>query len=270
MEGITWLINECNKKAFVIFKDIGDREGLASFYLNQGNVGMAVGNSNKAKQYFENALAISNKTGNRETEVSGYLYLGDFFFGQSKYDRAEEYINKALALSEGIRDTEGQFHSLTKIAYIRKKEGKIQEAILHFLSGIEKCEEIRYSLRDNDLFKISFSDHNHGSYRDLIMLLCEIGNSTEALYVSELSKARALADLMSAQYSLENKISTHRRTWAGLEGIVSKECNRTCLCVSYYHCRIYLWILKAGRVAHFQEIKANDLFSREGLNKHLD
>ena len=111
---------------------------------------------------------------------------------------------------------------------------------MHFLSGIEKCEEIRHSLRDNDLFKISFSDRNIRSYRDLIMLLCEIENPTEALYVSELSRARALADLTSTQYSLENKISAHRRTWADLEGIVSKECNRTCLYVSYSHCRIYL------------------------------
>ena len=102
------------------------------------------------------------------------------------------------------------------------------------------------------------------------MLLCQIGNPTEALYVSELSRARALADLMSARYSLENKISVDRRTWAGLEGIVAKECNRTCLYVSYFCCRIYLWILKAGRVADFQEIKGNDLISQEGVSQHLD
>ena len=75
------MANKYNKKAFVIFKDIREREGLASFYLNQGNVELAVGNSNKAEQYFENALAISNETGNMVTEVSGNLCLGDFFFG---------------------------------------------------------------------------------------------------------------------------------------------------------------------------------------------
>ena len=102
------------------------------------------------------------------------------------------------------------------------------------------------------------------------MLLCETGNHTEALYVSELSRARALADLMSARYSLENKISVNRRTWAGLEGIVTKECNRTCLYVSYHSDSIYLWVLKAGRVTHFGEIKGNDVISREGLSQHLD
>ena len=262
--------NEYNKKAFAIFTDIGDREGVASFYINQGNVELAVGNKIKAKEYYENALTIGKETGNRKVEAFGYLRLGYFFFTQSEDDRAEEYINKALALYEEIGYIEGELRSLTLIAFIRIKEGKIQEAISYFLSGIEKCEKIRGSLRDNDQFKISFSDRNIGSYRDLTMLLCEIGNPTEALNVSELWRARALADLMSARYSLENKISFDRRTWAGLEGIVAKECNRTSLYVSYYSHSIYLWILKAGRVAHFQKIKGKDLISREGVSQHLN
>ena len=193
-----------------------------------------------------------------------------FFFAQSQYDRAEEYIKEALNLSEEIGYFEGQFYSLTHLACIRTKEGKIQEAISYFRSGIEKCEEIRGFLRDNDQFKISFCERNILSYRDLIVLLCEIGNPTEALYVSELSRARALADLMSAQYSLENKIFHNPRAWASLQGIVAKECNRTCLYVSYCRWHIYLWTLKAGRVVNFQQIKGNDLISREGLTQHLD
>ena len=262
--------NEYNKKAFAILTDIGDRDGMASFYLNQGDVELAVGNTIKAKEYYENALTISKETGNREREAHGYFCLGYFFFRQSEDDRAEDYINKALALSEEIGDIERQFKSLKFMAHIRMKEGEIQEAISYLLSGIEKCEEIRGSLRDNDQFKISFSDRNIGSYRYLSMLLCQIGNPTEALYVSELSRARALADLMSARYSLGNKISANPRTWAGLEGIIAKECNRTCLYVSYHSDSIYLWILKAGRVAHFQEIKGNDLISREEVSQHLD
>ena len=262
--------NECNKKALAILTDIGDRDGVACFYINQGNVELAVGNKIKAKEYYENALTISKETGNRETEAKGYLRLGYFFFTQSEDDRAEEYINKALALYEEIGDIDGQFRSLTLVASIRMKEGKIQEAISYFLSGIEKCEEIRGYLRDNDQFKISFSDNNIRSYRDLSTLLCIIGNPTEALYVHELSRARALADLMSARYSLENKISADPRTWAGLEGVVAKECNRTCLYVSYHIDSIYLWILKAGRVANFQTIKGNDLISPEGESQHLD
>ena len=83
------------------------------------------------------------------------------------------------------------------------KEGKIQEAISCFLSGIEKCEQVRGSLRDNDKFKIFFSDFNINSYRDLSMLLCVNGNPNIALYVSELSRARALGRFNVSQVLCE-------------------------------------------------------------------
>ena len=265
--------NEYNKKALVISKDIGERLGLASFYLSQGRVELAVGNSIKAKEYYEHGLVISKEIGDRGSEVIGYLLLGHLFFTQSETDRAEEYIKQALALSEKIGDIAMQSQSLQTLAYIRMKEEKIQEAISFFLSSIEIREEMRRSLRDNDRFKISLSDCNIQSYRDLSMLLCATGNSIKALYVSELSRARALADLMSAQYSqssLENQISADPCTWSGLESIVAKECNRTCLYISYCGCRIFLWVLKAGGATHFEEIEGNDLIAREGLSQQVE
>ena len=155
------------------------------------------------------------------------------------------------------------------MARLRLEEEKIQEAISYFLSAIEKCEEMRGSLRDNDQFKVSFSDDNIFSYRKLSSLLCKSGYAREALYVSELSRARALTDLMSARYSAETKIAADPRTWAGIEGIAGKGCNRTCLYVSYCDCTIYLWIVKGSGIIHLQGNKANDLIAKEGLQQHL-
>ena len=265
--------NEYNKKGLVISTDIGLKEEVASFYRNQGHIELAVGNSIKAKEYYERGLAISKEIGNRAEEAIGYLSLGHFFYKQSECERAEQYIKEALSLSEKIGHIAMQSQSLQIIAHIRMKEGKIQEAISYFLSGIDKCEQMRGSLRDNDKLKISFSDHNIHSYRDLSMLLCATGSPIKALYVSELSRARALADLMLArysQYSLKNQILADPRTWAGLESIVAKECNRTCLYVSYHSNSIYLWILKAGGAPHFQHIKGNDLIAREGLSQQVE
>ena len=262
--------NEYNKKALAIIKDIADRGGEAKVYIIQGQVEAAVGNFIKAKEYYENGLAISKEIGHRKTEAGAYLTLGHLFFRQSEYQRAEEYSKMALTLSEKIGSIPMQSSSLEILARIKMNEGKIQEAISYFLARVEKLEEIRGSFRDNDQFKISFSDHNIHSYRDLRELLFVTGNATEALYVSELSRARALADLMSSQYSVENKISPDPRTWVGLEGIVFKKCNRIYLYVSYSCCRIYLWVLKAGTVTHFQKIKGNDVIAREGLSQHLD
>ena len=266
--------NEHNKKALVIMTDIKDREGQATSYLSQGSVELAVGKTVQAKEYFEHGLAISKEIRNRTIEAQGYVALGYFFlFVQHEYDRAEEYIKQALALSEKTGHIATQSKSLEIMAHIRKVEGKIEEAISYFLSGIKKCEEMRSSLRNNDEFKISFFDENVRSFRDLFMLLCATGNPFKALYVSEFSRARALADLMSAQYSqssLEKQISADPRTWAGLESVVTKECNRTCLYVSYHSHSIYLWTLIADGTKHFQEIEGNDLIAREGLSQQVE
>ena len=260
--------NEYNKKALVIFTDIGDRELVAQVYMSQGEVEYAVGAHIKGKENLEKALAISKEIGNRKLQVDSCLKLGHFFLKQAEHARAEEYIKKGLTLSEEIGYINGQFLSLESMAHVRMRDGKNQEAISYFLSGIEKCEEMRSSLRDNDQFKISFSDRNIRSYRDVSMLLCETGNPTEALYVSELSKARALADLMSARYSVQ--ISANPRTWNGLESIMGEECNGTCLHVSYHSDTMYLWILKAGGVTHLQRIRGNDLIALEGLGQQLE
>ena len=262
--------NEYNKKALLIFTDIGERKWVAIVYMTQGTVEHAVGSLNSAKDYFEKALAISKELGNRKIEADVCLKLGAFFYKQAEYVRAEGYIKKGLTLFEEIGDINGQFRSLEMTAQLRMRDGKFQEAISYFLSCIEKCEKMRDSVCDHDQFKISFSDCNIASYWQFSSLLCETGNPNEALYVSELSRARALADLMSARYSVENKISANPRTWAGIEDSVAKECNGTCLYVSYCCCSIHLWILKGSGVTNFQVIKGKDLLAREGTSQHLE
>ena len=261
--------NEYNKKALAILTNIGDKRGEAAVYMSQGDVECAVGAHIKGKEYFEKALAISEEIGERGLEARGCLNLAEFFLEKAQHARAEEYIKKALKISEETGLLRTQFNSLTLMAHLRWREEKIQEAISYFLSAIEKCEEMRGSLRDNDQFKISFSDLNFVPYRQLSSLLCRTGNAKEALYVSELSRARALTDLMSARYSVETKLAANPRTWAGIEGIAGKGCNSTCLYVLYCHCTIYLWIVKGSGITHVQRNKANDLIAQEGLKQHL-
>ena len=101
-------------------------------------------------------------------------------------------------------------------------------------------------------------------------MLCAAGIPQEALYIAELGRARALADLMSVQYSLENQISADPKSWVGLDRIVRKESNGTFLYISYSTQRILLWVLKGSGEKHFREIKANDNTFQRKLVRNLD
>ena len=260
--------NNYNKKAIAIFTDIGYRKEMAKGYINQGNIEAAVGNTIKAKEYFELALAISKELRNGELEAAGCLHIGRFFLDRAEYDRAEHYMKKARDLYEAVGDITGQFSSLEMIGQLRIVEGKIQAAIWYFHSAIEKCEKMHDSLYRNDTFKISLLDRNIRCYRELCRLLFATGNPIKALHASELSRARALADLMSAKYSVKNQISSNPLTWTSLEGIVTAGCNQTFLYVSYFSEWVYLWILKASGVVCYQRI--NGSTALEGSSQHLE
>ena len=262
--------NEYNKKALKIASEIGDRAGKAYSFLLQGEILSSLRRYVEAKEYCEKAIASSTEIGDRTLEARSYLILGQILFEDGENDTAEEHFNKSLAISEDIGDVSTHFKSLEKLANVRSQEGNIQEATSYLLAAIEKCEKLRGSLRDNDRWKISFADTNSSSYRTLCKLLCHIGNPKLALHVSELGKARALADLMSAQYAVKNQVSANPQTLAGIETIMDRERNCSCLYVSYSLDRIYFWILKRSQLTQFREIKGKELIAYEGLVKNLD
>ena len=129
---------------------------------------------------------------------------------------------------------------------------------------------MRGSLRDNDHWKISFTDSNMSSYHSLCRLLCQTGNPQSALYVLELGKARALADLMSAQYSVKNQFSANPQTWSEIESIMDKERNCSCLYVSYSLDTIYFWILKRNKLTQFRDVEGKEHIAYENRVKTLD
>ena len=244
--------NEYLQKALSIRKKIGDRRGEASTYGNLGVLFHFLGDYAKAKQYHEKALAIRKVICDRKGEALDCQNLGTVFQFLKDYEKAEEYLEKGLSVSKEIGHVEMQFSLLCKIAWVKVLKRNTEGAVSYLLSGIQKCENLRGFLRENDQFQISFTDQHASAYWLLSGLFHSSGNLKEALYVSELGRARALADLMSAQYSMEDQlqISADPQTWAGIESIMDKESNSTCLYVSYSCENIFLWILKGGGVVH--------------------
>jgi len=86
------------------------------------------------------------------------------------------------------------------------------------------------------------------------MLLCDAGNPSKAIYAADLGRARALADLITNQYSVETHISADQQSWIGIENVMKKESNCSCLYISYWIERIFLWILKKSGVVSLSHI----------------
>jgi len=182
-----------------------------------------------------------------------------------------QYAVKPLTVSKEIGDREKQLMMHFYLACDLLSEGfKAQEEIVSdLLSSLQKCEEMRSFLKDNDHFKISLLDLHNFCYQFLSAQFCKTGNPNKALYVVELGRARALADLMSAQYAVKQQLSVDPQTWFNIERIMEKESNCTCLYLSYWACYMVLWVLKANQPIRFRQTNVNECFVNKGTKRNV-
>ena len=264
---------EYQRKALVIRKGIGDRQGEADCYGNLGSLFYCLGKYDKAKKHLKNALVIRKEIGDRRGEAICCGNLGCLFRSLGEFAKAEEHHKKALSISEETGDMLTQLDSHLNLALAGLRDGSKEQRdgiFSNLLASIHKSEKMRSFLRDRDQFKISFLDQYVDYYRLLSALFCFRGHFNEALYVVELGRARALSDLMSAQYHVKQQISDNPQSWVGIEGIVSKEINCSCLYISYSASVMFMWVLKVNKPILFRFIDVNECFVGKRLKRNVD
>ena len=258
------------EKALAITKQIGDKKGEAADYGNLGIVFKSVGEYDKAKEYLEKALAIRKQIGDKEGEATDYGNLGVLFRSVGEHAMAEVYLEKALSITRDIEDIGREFDILCGLTVVKFCQYKIQETLAYLCLSMNKSESLRSFLRDNDDFKVSSSDGRDFPYRNLSAFFCLGANPNDGLYVLELARARALADLMTSQYSVESPVSADPRSWIGIENIMKKESNSSCLYISYYGHNLFLWVLKTSGIIHFRRVAVYEKLVAAGVVGELN
>ena len=260
------------QKALKIRKEIGDKNGEAKDYGNLGSVFCSLGEYVKAEEYLQKALKIRKEIGDKNGEATAYQNLGSVFGYLGQNLKAKVYHEKSLELSYKIGCIELQFSSHLGLALDNLVLGgeNLPEVEPNLLKSIKKSEEIRIFLRDEDQFKICCFDEHISPYRLLCKLFCLTGKHVKALYVVELGRARALADIMSAQYSVEQQISANPHSWVGIEKVLKEESNCVCLYIAYDGPHLFLWILKSNKATLFRQIDVNDYYSNKEVKRRVD
>ena len=247
---------ERHEKLCAIAEVMASRKTEAACFGNQRATHELLRSDVKAKGFDKKAIMSASDFD--EAEV--YKKLAQRFMSSGNYAEAAEYFNKALALYRQIGniELEAVIHRCISLCMLR--EGNITELKSFLQTSINKSEGIRNSLQDHDQFKVSFFEHFVDSYRELGRLLCDTGNPDDGLYIEELGRARALADLMSAQYSVAKPMSIDLQKWVGPERILEKESNCACLYISYYRACIKLWGLTVNNPPIYQHKHVDDYF----------
>ncbi|XP_066016582.1 tetratricopeptide repeat protein 28-like [Pocillopora verrucosa] len=138
--------------------EIGDRNGEGTTYGDLGKVFQSLGEYQKAKEYYEKAIAIAKGMGVKGNECLGYLALGNVYCPLSKYRQAREEFDKALSIGTaiGIRGVEaGALTGLADVfAFIndnQKAKEHLQKALTISKECGDKCLEGIIYLKLGDL-----------------------------------------------------------------------------------------------------------------------
>ena len=260
------------QEALKISREIGDKYGESACYGRLGAMFISLDKYVQAKICSQKSLVISKEIGDKRGELLCYLNLGSVLFHEGEYFKAKEDHEKALALSYEIGCIDLQLFSHVSLARDNFwLTGNLDEAISSLFSSIEKCEKMRIFLRDNDQYKISLLDEYASSYKCLSAMFLSTAKFNEALCAEELGRARALADLMSAQYSLEQQPSMNSPSWFNIEKIATKESNCACLYISYYSNKLLLlWVIKADKTIHVRLNNLNECFGKKQEGGSVD
>ena len=263
--------NKHFKEALLIATETGERGQETTCFIFLGDLSVLLRNYIKAKEYYEKALAISVEIGHRTGEATIYVNLGKLCLNLDEYVKAEEYLEKALSIDKkGVKNFRLEIFCYENIAKAKIAQYKKQEAFPYLFQAIKKCEECRGFLKDNDDFGVLYSDQYNSPYKTLSLLFCAAGNPKKALYVEELGRARALSDLMAAQYSVEQQISADPQSWTGIENFANLESDSACLYISYDTQNVLLWILKASGVVEFRRSTVEKKILHAKQATHLD
>ena len=246
------------QQSLAIAKEIGDKRGEAAVYGHLGIISCHLQNYEKAQEHHEKALAICKEIGDRDGEVVAYKNLGACFHSLDIYNVAEKYINRALLISKNIGHNLNEFNCLRQLTLLKLSQFNLKEAMSYLFHCIGKFDTLRGFLKDNDHFKTSLlEEHGNFPYKLLSYLLSSTGEPRDALYVEELRRARGLADFMAAKYSVKELISGNPQSWHGIQHIIPKETDCTCLYISVEKEHARYWILEASGAIHFSRKKVS-------------
>ena len=230
--------NKYFERALQIATETGHRKREVGCYNSLGGLFQCLGDAVKAKKHYEKALAISVKIGDREGEAASYVKLGNLCITNHDYTKAEEFLEKALSIAKEVQDFQIELSCHRNFVEAKILQGKTLEAFSFLYQSIQKCEDCRCFLKDNDEIKVLYSHAYNSAYKTLSKLFCDAGNPDKALYVEELGRARALSDLIAAQYSVERQISADPRSWTGIENVINLPSDSACL---YIHTMLKIY-----------------------------
>jgi tetratricopeptide (TPR) repeat protein len=181
------------EESLAIFRELGDRSGIAWSLTNLGNVAYEQADYVAGKAMYEQSLAIYREVGDRSGIAAALVNMGTEAGNQGDYPAANALREESLAIHRELGDRRGIGTSLTGLGYVALNQGDYPAA----RALLEESLAIHRELGDR--FGIAASLRNLG----YVVLYQGDYPAARALLEESLAIRRGLGDRHGIPYSLE-------------------------------------------------------------------
>ena len=190
-------------------KKLMDEEGIRWCLNNIGKLYLSMSNIQTAILCFKKSLELVRGTGNLLGEGTALGNLGSALREAGRYEEAVKCHIEYLKNAGPRSDAGGEAIMLYELAVDHVLIADLVKARDFALKAVVKLRTIHTSLtqQDNELKIGNFEKNQAKTFNLLQYILCELGQHNIALLISELGRARTLADLLQRKSKMMSQIS---------------------------------------------------------------
>ena len=188
---------------------------------------------------------------------SSLISMADAYAQTGDTQQAIEYYSQALKLSQNHQDSSEQGNILNYMATLYLNQGNYQQAESNFRQAINLLESTQLQIANADKHAVSYADRQRSVYQGLIKSLVEQQKIGEALEISELGRAKALANLVNRRVDA-NKTTASVVDSIKLDEIIelAKQHRTTLVEYAITLDAIYVWVVSPEGEIQFEKIHA--------------
>jgi tetratricopeptide (TPR) repeat protein len=131
-------------EANAIFKQLGNKRGIAFTLNNLGNIASRLSQYDEAVRYFEESLALYRDTGDRSGIANALQNIGYVEWMMHDYPKAKGYFEESYAIRKAIGDKKGMADSLINLANTFESETDYEHALNYYQESLAISREIGY------------------------------------------------------------------------------------------------------------------------------
>lgn len=134
---------EAQQRALTIYREAGDRGGIARSLIRIGSVHIYRGEIEAAQKYLGDARAMGEQSGDTWVKAASYNNLAFCAFTQGDPSRAEALLRDMLEVARVVADRKMEATAHDNIGYARYLQGDLSDATEHFTRSVDLARAIR-------------------------------------------------------------------------------------------------------------------------------